>query len=124
MYLGILLYMGIMLYVCFVTDCQKGILLGFEFVMLANHNKTWQKLSLIILEWSTLKSKTKNSSSGWKKNELQAVSFDWYSIAARDFRLIENRISAKSAKRKKAITYSFEAQIASRFFQYLKDIIR
>ena len=45
------------------------------------------------------------------------------SIDVRDFRLIENHISAKSAKRKKAITYSFEAQIASRFFQYLKDII-
>ena len=29
----------------------------------------------------------------------------------------------KISKRKKAITYSFEAQIASRFFQYLKDII-
>ena len=42
-------------------------LLGFEFVMLANHDKTWQKLSLIGLEWSTLKSKTKNSSLGWKK---------------------------------------------------------
>ena len=27
------------------------------------------------------------------------------------------------SKRKKAITYSFEAQIVSRFFQYLKDII-
>ena len=47
MYLGILLYMGIMLYVRFVTDCQKGRLLGFKFVMLANHDKTWQKLSLI-----------------------------------------------------------------------------
>ena len=45
------------------------------------------------------------------------------SIAARDFQLIENRISAKSAKRKKTITYSFEAQIVSRFFQYLNDII-
>ena len=33
-----------------------------------------------------------------------------------------SRIS-KINKRKKAITYSFEAQIASRFFQYLKDII-
>ena len=44
-------------------------------------------------------------------------------INARDFRLIENHILAKSAKRKKVITYSFEAQIASRFFQYLKDII-
>ena len=29
----------------------------------------------------------------------------------------------KIRKCKKAITYSFEAQIASRFFQYLKDII-
>ena len=32
------------------------------------------------------------------------------------------RIS-KISKRKKTITYSFEAQIASPFFQYLKDII-
>ena len=45
------------------------------------------------------------------------------SIDARDFRLIENRILAKSTKRKKAKTYSFEAQIVSRFFLYLKDII-
>ena len=58
-----------------------------------------------------------------KTNMLQAGWFDWYSINARDFRLIENRILAKSAKPKKAITYSFEAQIASCFFQYLKDII-
>ena len=36
---------------------------------------------------------------------------------------VKNRISVKSAKRKKAITYSFEAQIASHFLQYLKDII-
>ena len=28
----------------------------------------------------------------------------------------------KINKRKKAITYSFETQITSRFFQYLKDI--
>ena len=60
---------------------------------------------------------------GIKTNELQAGWFDWYSIDARDFWLIENCISAKSAKRKKAITYSFEAQIVSRFFQYLKDIM-
>ena len=40
MYLGILLYMGIMLYVCFVMDWQRGRLLGFEFVMLANHDKS------------------------------------------------------------------------------------
>ena len=31
---------------------------------------------------------------------------------------------SKISKRKNAITYSFEAQIVSRFFQYLKDIIR
>ena len=29
---------------------------------------------------------------------------------------------SKFSKRKKAITYPFEAQIASRFFQYLKNI--
>ena len=37
--------------------------------------------------------------------------------------IIKNRIAAKISKRKKAITWPFEAQIASRFFQYLKDII-
>ena len=30
---------------------------------------------------------------------------------------------SKISERKMAITYSFQAQIASRFFQYLKDII-
>ena len=30
---------------------------------------------------------------------------------------------SKISKRKKAITYPFEAQIVSYFFQYLKDII-
>ena len=30
---------------------------------------------------------------------------------------------SKINKRKKALTYSFETQIASRFFQYLKNII-
>ena len=45
------------------------------------------------------------------------------SIDTSDFRLIENRISEKISKCKKAITYPFEAQIASRFFQYLKDVI-
>ena len=30
---------------------------------------------------------------------------------------------SKISKRKKAITYPFEAQIASYFFQYLKEII-
>ena len=53
---------------------------------------------------------------GMKKNEFQAVSFDWYSIDRK------SHIS-KISKRKKVITYPFETQIASRFFQYLKDII-
>ena len=53
---------------------------------------------------------------GMKKNELQSVSFDWYSI---DRKSHINKIN----KRKKAITYPFEAQIVSHFFQYLKDII-
>ena len=39
MYLGILLYMGIMLYASFVIDCQMERLLSFEFVVLANHDK-------------------------------------------------------------------------------------
>ena len=37
--------------------------------------------------------------------------------------IIKNRIAAKINKRKKAITWPFEAQIASPFFQYLMDII-
>ena len=36
---------------------------------------------------------------------------------------IENRISAKTSKRKKHIPWPFKAQITSRFFQYLKHII-
>ena len=43
---------------------DEVLVLGFEFVMLANHDKTRQKLSHVSLEWSTLKPKTKNSSSG------------------------------------------------------------
>ena len=97
MYLGILLYMDIMLYVCFVTDCQRGRLLGFEFVMLANHDKTWQKLSLISLEWSTMKRKTKNSSlrqktQVWDKNK-------W--VTSWLVRSIQNRISTKLANVKR-----------------------
>ena len=72
------------------------------------------------IEWSTLKPKTKKL----KFRKKKQISYPLVgSIAARDFRLIENRISAKSTKHKKAITYSFEAQIASHFFQNLKDII-
>ena len=37
---------------------------------------------------------------------------------------IESCRSVKINKRKKAITSLFESQIAIRFFQYLKDIIR
>ena len=38
--------------------------------------------------------------------------------------LIDQKLHiSKISKRKKAITYPFEAQIASYFFQYLKDII-
>ena len=44
-----------------------------------------------------------------EKNELQSILFDWYSIDRR------SHISNIS-KRKKAITYPFEAQIASPFF--------
>ena len=58
----------------------------------------------------------KKLKSGMKKNELQAISFNWYLIDTCDFRSIENRISAKISKRKKAITWPFESQIASRFF--------
>ena len=51
-----------------------------------------------------------------RKNELQSVLFDWYSIG---WKLHISKIS----KRKKTITYPFEAQITSRIFQYLKGII-
>ena len=34
---------------------------------------------------------------GMKINELQAIWFDWYSIDASDFWLIENRLLAKLA---------------------------
>ena len=105
-----------MLYVCFVTDCQRGRLLGFEFVMLANHDKTWEKPSLIGLEWSTLKSNTRKL-----KFEMKKMSYKLFGSI--DTWSIENHISAKISKRKKPITWPFEAQIASRFFQYLKDII-
>ena len=44
-----------------------------------------------------------------EKNELQSILFDWYSIDRK------SHIS-KISKRKKAITYPFEAQIASPFF--------
>ena len=39
-----------------------------------------------------------------EKNELQANSFDWYSIGTCDFQSIENRILAKISKCKKPIT--------------------
>ena len=55
---------------------------------------------------------------GIKTSELPAGWFD----RSKDSIDPNLRIS-KINKRKKAITYSFEAQIASRFFQYLKDII-
>ena len=109
-----LLYMGIMLYICFVTDCQRRRLFGFEFVMLANHDKTWQKLSLIGLEWSTLKSKTKNSSSGWKKMSYKLFHF----IGTRS---IENCISTKISKRKKPITWPFWSPNREPFFPIFKE---
>ena len=49
LYLGFSLYMGIMLYVCFVIDCQRGSLLGskelgtnvleLHFELLVNHDQ-------------------------------------------------------------------------------------
>ena len=53
---------------------------------------------------------------GMKKNELQSVLFDRYLIDRKSH-------FSQISKRKKAITYPFETQIVSRFFQYLKDII-
>ena len=56
---------------------------------------------------------------GIETNELQAGwfdrlkdRFDWSKITYQ-----------QNQQTKKAITYSFKAQIASHFFQYLKDII-
>ena len=68
------------------SSCLSLVMLGFEFVMLANHDKN---LSLIGLEWSTLKSKTKNLSSRRKKmsNNL------FHSIGTRS---IESRILTKN----------------------------
>ena len=64
MYLGILLYMGIMLYVCFVTDFQMGRLLGFEFVMLANYDKIWQKTKSYEFRMVYIEAQDKNSCLG------------------------------------------------------------
>ena len=81
-----------------------------------NHDKTWQKLSLIGLEWSTLKSKRKKL-----KFMMKKISYKLFgSIGTQS---IENRISEKISECKKPITWPFEVQIASRFFQYSKDII-
>ena len=55
---------------------------------------------------------------GIKTNELQAGWFDRKTSSTDP----KSHIS-KINKRKKAITYPFETQIASHFFQYLKDII-
>ena len=60
---------------------------------------------------------------GIKTNELQASWFDWYSIDASDFRLIENRISAKSANVKRPLLICLKPKSRAVFFQYLKDII-
>ena len=46
----------------------------------------------------------------------------WFNLSL-ESESIESRRSAKISKRKKAITYPFEAQITISFFQYLKDII-
>ena len=64
---------------------------------------------------------------GTEKNELQSASFDWYSIDQKSFNWysIDWKVAyqQKISKRKKLINWPFEAQIASYFFQYLKDII-
>ena len=81
--------------------------------------KSWQKVSFIELEWWAFKSKTKNSSSGWKK--WDAIWFSWLlSIAVWS---VKSHKSAKTNKHKKPITWPFQAQIVILFLQYLKDII-
>ena len=58
-----------------------------------------------------------------KKLKLRMKKISYKLFRSIGTRSIENLISAKISKRKKPITWPFEAQIASRFFQYLKDII-
>ena len=66
-----------------------------------------------------IKAQDKKLKFGIKTNELQAGWFD----RSKD-RLDQSKIHiSKISKCKMAITYSFEAQIVNRFFQYLKDII-
>ena len=55
------------------------------------------------------------------KFEMKKMSYKLFGLIGT--RSVENHISAKISKRKKPITWPFEAQIASRFFQYLKNII-
>ena len=84
-----------------------------------NVGKLWQKLSLIGLEWSTLKSNTKNSSSRWKKwvtiYFVQLV-LNWLKVIWLVLDRLKVAYQQKINKRKKPITWPFEAQIASHFF--------
>ena len=61
-----------------------------------------------------------------KSSNYKKLLFNFYKARLIEnwIRSIESRISAKISKCKMTITYPFEAQIAIRFFQYLKDIIR
>ena len=98
----------------FCHGLPKGEIVRF---WVCNVGKPWQKLSLIGLEWSTLKSKTKKLKFGMKKK--------WATSCFVRLVLDRSKVAyqQKISKHKKPITWPFEAQIASPFFQYLKDII-
>ena len=103
MYLDILLYAGIMLYVCFVTDCQMGRLLDFEFAVLANHDKSkyyWVRMVYFQVQDKKLKFRMKKVSC----NLVLSIDIQLLSIAIWLLLncclifiwLIESRISAKN----------------------------
>ena len=103
------------------------ILLGFDFVVLANHDKK----QVLLSQNGVLSSPRQKTQVQDEKIKLQSVSLDCCSIplnscliAARWlFNRLEVAYQQKISKRKKPITYSFKPQIAIHSFQYLKDII-
>ena len=58
-----------------------------------------------------------------KKLKFEMKKMSYKLFGSIDTRSIENHTLAKISKRKKLITWPLEAQIASRVFQYLKNII-
>ena len=86
-----------MLYMCFVTDCQRRRFFGFEFVMLANHDKKMTKTKSHWFRMVYIEVQDKKLKFGMKKMSYKL----FHSIGTQS---IENRISAKISKRKKPIT--------------------